>query len=85
MWSCSSASTRAAASLATVLKYYFGEDVAEERILVAALGDLDAEQLLDRHENGLSMEDLRRGASALGYPAAVLEVSYEKLVGLPAR
>jgi predicted double-glycine peptidase len=73
-----------AASMATVLKYYYGDNVSETEILKAALGKLSAKELEDREANGLSMEDLSRGASVLGYPAAVLEVTYDKLRALPA-
>lgn len=73
-----------AASMATVLRYYYGDEVGETEILKAALGKLPEREVEDREKNGLSMEDLSRGASQLGYPAAVLEVTYEKLLKLPA-
>lgn len=76
--------TCGAASLATVLKYFWQDDISEEKILEAALHNLDQKELEDREKNGLSMEDLSRGSSRLGYAAAVLEMEYDKLKKLPA-
>lgn len=71
--------TCGAASLATLLKFSFDGRITEQQVLEAALAKLSKEELKDRQENGLSMEDLANGASRLGYAAAVLEVKYEKL------
>jgi hypothetical protein len=60
-----------AACLATVAKYYWGDD-ADERLFLEALDEiLTEEEIADRIENGLSMADLRRVAVAVGYQAVV--------------
>ncbi|WP_254512669.1 C39 family peptidase [Anatilimnocola floriformis] len=76
--------TCGAASLGTLLRYYFEDPVSEERILDAAMAGLNEEQIKDREKNGLSMEDLARGAGKLQYAAAVLKLEYAKLATLPA-
>jgi predicted double-glycine peptidase len=75
--------TCGAASLATILRYYYDDPISEQRILQAALGGLNDKEAKDREENGLSMEDLSRGASKLKYSAAVLKTTYGKLNKLP--
>jgi predicted double-glycine peptidase len=75
--------TCGAASLATILVYCYGKQITEDQILKAALGKLTPAELTDREENGLSLEDLARGASQLGFSAAALELGPEKLAELP--
>lgn len=75
--------TCGAASLATILKYYYEAPIGEEAVLNAALGRLNADELADRQENGLSMEDLATAAKRLGYASATLELKFDKLSGLP--
>ena len=67
------------ASLATVVRYYWGDDVSEEAFLVAAIRAMTEEEFQDRRENGLSMTDLRRSAVALGYFASIGRVSMDEL------
>lgn len=76
--------TCGAASLATILRYYYDDPISETEILQATLLKLSDKEREDREQNGLSMEDLARGASRLKYAAAVLEMDYEKLHKLPA-
>src|SRR5512134_3064001 len=59
-----------AAALATLIRYYFGDDVSEDGILGDILGSMTAEEVLDREENGLSLLDLRLQAERMGYQAA---------------
>lgn len=75
--------TCGAASLATILRYYHGRAIGERQVLEAALTDLTDDQLRDRQENGLSMEDLASAAKELGFAAATLEMQYDKLRELP--
>ncbi len=61
-----------AATLATVIRYYWGDAVTERQFLQAILELLaDEEQLRDRIENGLTMTDLRRAAVKEGYLASI--------------
>lgn len=76
--------TCGAASLATLLRYVYGDPASEREILKAAFDKLSPKEIEDREKNGLSMADLTRGATRLGYLAAVLEVKYDKLKSLPA-
>ena len=59
-----------AAALATLMRYYFGDDVSEEAILVDILRSMTGEDVLDREVNGLSLLDLRLQAERMGYQAA---------------
>ncbi len=60
-----------AASLATVLKYYWGKDVGEMDVLLALERSLKPNALKDRVENGLTMADLKVVSDRMGYDAAV--------------
>lgn len=68
-----------AAALATVAKYYWGDNVDEEFFLAILDHLLTVEEAEDRVENGLAMTDLRRAAVEAGYSAVVGKVSFEKL------
>lgn len=68
-----------AATLATIARYYWGDNVTEDEFL-AALDDLLSEdEIADRIENGLAMSDLRRAAVKLGYQAVVGKLTFAKL------
>ena len=60
-----------AASLATVLKHYWGKDIAEQDVLLALERSLRPMALKDRVENGLTMADLKVVSDRMGYDAAV--------------
>lgn len=68
-----------AAALATVAKYYWGDNVGEEFFLAILDHLLTPEEAKDRVEHGLAMTDLRRAAVEAGYKAVVGKVSFEKL------
>lgn len=68
-----------AAALATVLNYYWEEDVSETALLVLVAKLLTKEELQDRVKNGLSLMDLKRVAQAGGYAAIVGKFSIERL------
>jgi hypothetical protein len=68
-----------AACLATLAKYYWGDNVTEEMVLVALDQLLTPEEIQDRIKNGLAMSDLRRAAVKLGYSAVVGKLSFYKL------
>lgn len=73
-----------AAALATIARYYFGENVTEKQILDRILKDLKPAEIKDRQDNGLSMDDLFAVADKLGYQAAVVNLKAEKLKELEA-
>ena len=68
-----------AAALATLAKYYLGDDVDEQHFLNVLDQILTAEEIADRIENGLAMSDLRRAAVYSGYQAAVARMSIDKI------
>lgn len=68
-----------AAALATVAKYYWGDNVDEEFFLAILDHLLTPEEAKDRVENGLAMADLRKAAVEAGYTAVVGKVSFDKL------
>jgi predicted double-glycine peptidase len=68
-----------AACLATVAKYYWGDDVSERMVLRTLDEILTAEETADRIKNGLAMSDLRRAAVKLGYEATVGKTTFQKL------
>lgn len=68
-----------AAALATVVRYYWEDDVDEEFFLDALAALLTEEEARDRVKNGLAMSDLRRAAVKTGYQAVVGKLSFQKL------
>jgi predicted double-glycine peptidase len=68
-----------AATLATICRYYWGDDVTEDMCLVALDLLLTDEEVEDRIKNGLAMSDLRRAAVKLGYQAVVGKLTFAKL------
>jgi predicted double-glycine peptidase len=68
-----------AAALATLIRYYFGDDVTEERILADILGSMTAAEVLDREANGLSLLDLRQQAERMGYQAVGVQLTLAAL------
>ncbi len=68
-----------AASLSTVLQYFWGDPVTESQILKELLKLLTLNELADRVQNGLTMTDLRRVAVQMGYEAAIGTMEYDKL------
>jgi predicted double-glycine peptidase len=68
-----------AAALATICKYYWGDNVDENLFLRALDGILTEQQIVDRIKNGLAMADLRRAAVDVGYQAVVGKTTFEKL------
>jgi predicted double-glycine peptidase len=69
-----------AAALATIAKYYWGDNVDEDLFLRALDGILTDLEVVDRIQNGLAMTDLRRAAVRVGYEAAVGKLpSFDKL------
>ncbi|WP_238482540.1 C39 family peptidase [Noviherbaspirillum aridicola] len=61
-----------AASLATLLKGFYGQDVTEEALLKA----------MDKSDGRASFEDMQRGLTQFGFKAQGFAASYEQLVQL---
>ncbi len=68
-----------AAALATVLNYYWGENVSETALLVIIAKLLSPQELQDRVLNGLTLTDLKNVAQVGGYTAVLGKLSIEKL------
>jgi uncharacterized protein len=68
-----------AGALATLMRYYFGDPVEEEEILLSILGRMTEEEVRDREKNGLSLLDLKRCAEQRGYQAAGVKLNYASL------
>jgi predicted double-glycine peptidase len=68
-----------AAALATVGKYYWGDNVSEDLFLRSLDSILSDKEIADRIENGLAMSDLRKAAVDVGYQAVVGKLTFEKL------
>ena len=68
-----------AGALATLMSYYFGDDITEEEILFGILGSMTKEEVLDREEKGFSLLDLKRYAEKRGYQAVGVKLKYASL------
>jgi hypothetical protein len=71
-----------AAALATVLRYGFGEEVTERKILDELFDLLPEDQEALRREEGFSLLDLQRVAQARGYKAQGFRLAPEFLAKL---
>jgi uncharacterized protein len=68
-----------AASLCTLLKYYWGDNVTEQKILDEVDKMLTPAERKDRIQNGLSLTDLRKVCVKMGYVASIGTLSFEQL------
>ena len=68
-----------AGALATLMRYYFGDEVTEEEILFGILGPMTKEEVMDREEKGLSLLDLKLYAEKRGYQAVGVKLKYASL------
>ncbi len=68
-----------AASLATILTYYFGRETTETEILEAVLNDQDPEVVERVKREGLSLLDLKRFGERLGYGGRGFQMEPEQL------
>ena len=69
-----------AASMATLLRYYFKDDVTEKAVLQDIIGQLTDAEFEERKKKGLSLLDLKNYAERDGYQAAGAKL---KLSALP--
>ncbi|MGB7737250.1 MAG: C39 family peptidase [Thermoguttaceae bacterium] len=68
-----------AAALATILRYYWEDNVSEKQILEAMLKVLTVDEVKDRVKNGMSITDLRRAAVELGYLSSIGTMTFQQL------
>lgn len=68
-----------AGAMATLMRFYFGDDVTEEGILLNILGSMNREDVEEREKNGLSLLDLKLCAERLGYQAVGVRLNYASL------
>ncbi len=66
-------------ALATLMRYYFGDNVSEETILVGILDSMNEEEVRDREANGLSLLDLKNYSERRGYQAVGVKLNYASL------
>lgn len=74
----------AAAALATLLTYYFGDDTSEQHILALLEGPLSEEEKRRKLLRGFSLLDLKRVAEGKGYRAAGFKLTVNQLAQLAA-
>jgi predicted double-glycine peptidase len=68
-----------AAALATIIRHHWGDNVTETGLLLVTLHMLTADEMQDRIRKGLSLTDLRRLATRVGYLATIGRLDYQKL------
>ncbi|MEM1060915.1 MAG: cysteine peptidase family C39 domain-containing protein [Planctomycetota bacterium] len=73
--------TCGAASVATVARYFWRDDVTETDVLAAVAAVLSPAEWSDRVRNGLAITDLRDAAGELGYDGLVTDLTFSELVG----
>ncbi len=70
-----------AATLATIARYYWGDDVDEATFLsLIPRLNLTEEQIRDRIEKGLTLTDLRDMANLAGYQSSMGKVQFRELI-----
>jgi predicted double-glycine peptidase len=74
----------AAAALATLLTYYFGDDSSEQEILDRLEGPLSEEEKKKKLLRGFSLLDLKQVAQSKGYRAAGFKLTVNQLAQLAA-
>lgn len=68
-----------AASMATLLRYYFEDDVTEKAVLQDIIGQLTDAEFEERKKKGLSLLDLKNYAESRGYQAVGVELKMSAL------
>ena len=68
-----------AASLATILTYYFGRETSEEEIIRAIFSNADSETIGEVKRKGLSLLDLKNYGESLGYKGGGYRVPAHQL------
>jgi predicted double-glycine peptidase len=68
-----------AGALATLMRYYFRDEVSETDVLQNILGVMSEQEVHDREKNGLSLLDLKQCSERMGYQAAAAKLKYAAL------
>jgi uncharacterized protein len=68
-----------AAALATILVYFWGDNVTEDQILISIEKILTPEEMKDRIKNGLAISDIRQAAVDMGYLSSIGTMTFQKL------
>ena len=69
-----------AATLATLMRYFWGDNVDEPAVLHTIDDFLTKAELKDRVKNGLAIADLRRAAVEMGYLSEVGKITLQRTV-----
>lgn len=69
-----------AAALATLMQYYWGDQITEHQILKQFDTLLTQDEVRDRIENGLTLTDLRRVSVKMGYLSTIGTLRFDQLV-----
>jgi len=67
------------AALATLMRYYFEDDVTERDVLENMLNHLTDDEVKQRQEDGLTMLDLKQCAERMGYQAVGVKLEPQVL------
>ncbi len=65
--------------MATILVYYWGDNVSEDQILTSIEKILTPEEMKDRFKKGLAISDIRRAAVDMGYVSTIGTLTFSKL------
>ncbi|MDM8558055.1 C39 family peptidase [Thiotrichales bacterium HSG14] len=68
-----------AAALATLMRYYFQEDIVEKEVLEDITNHLDKKAMKQRREEGFSLLDLKQFAERRGYQAVGVKLKFSAL------
>jgi len=71
-----------ASALATIGKYYFGDNITEDIVLGILIQQLTPRGVLDRKANGFSFLDLKKAAGHFGYYAEGVILNIEDMAKL---
>jgi predicted double-glycine peptidase len=71
-----------AAAMATLLNYYFQDEITERAILLDIIDHLEEDEFENREEEGLSLLDLKRFAERRGYQALGVKLELPTLLAL---
>lgn len=67
------------AAVATLIKYYFNDNITEELVLYILVNQLSPKGINDRKINGFSLLDLKKAIENLGYQAIGININAEDL------
>ena len=72
------------AALATLMRYYFGDETSEHELLAILTAGLTRDELAHKQKTGFSLLDLKRVVETKGYQAAGFILTIEQLKQLAA-